>query len=132
MNLWSRFFIWQSDGHKPKYRLTKWNIIYRQKYHDRLGVEVLEHKNKCLLIKWLFKIINEEGVWQELFQNKYLHSKSLTQVKLNAFDSPFWKSILKVRHDSFSRGHFLVGKKLTTSFWEDTWLEELSEKLAKP
>jgi hypothetical protein len=79
MNLLSRFFIWQSDGHKPKYRLTKWNIIYRQKYHDRLGVEVLEHKNKCLLIKWLFKIINEEGVWQELFQNKLARWPSQTR-----------------------------------------------------
>jgi hypothetical protein len=24
-------FFWQSDGHKKKYRLSKWNIIYRPK-----------------------------------------------------------------------------------------------------
>jgi hypothetical protein len=61
----SRFF-WQSDGHKKKYRLTKWNIICRPKDQGGLGIEVLETKNRCLLCKWLFKLMNEEGVWQEL------------------------------------------------------------------
>jgi hypothetical protein len=42
-------FFWQSDGHKRKYRLTKWNIIRRPKDQGGLGIEVLEIKNKCLL-----------------------------------------------------------------------------------
>jgi hypothetical protein len=58
----------------------------------------------------------------ELIRNKYLHSKTLAQVTLNAFDSPFWKEILKVRDDFFRRGHFQVGNGLGTRFWEDTWL----------
>jgi hypothetical protein len=37
-------FIWQSDGHKTKYRLTKWNIICRPKDQGGLGIEVLELK----------------------------------------------------------------------------------------
>jgi hypothetical protein len=39
----SRFF-WQSDGHKKKYRLSRWNIICRPKDQGGLGVEVLEIK----------------------------------------------------------------------------------------
>ena len=85
----SRFF-WQSDGHKRKYRLTKWEIICRPKDQGGLGVEVLELKNKCLLSKWLFKLLNEEGVWQELIHNKYLNSKTLSQVTAKPTDSPFW------------------------------------------
>jgi hypothetical protein len=46
----------------------------RPKDKGGLGIEVLEIKNCCLLIKLLFKILNEEGVWKELLQNKYLHS----------------------------------------------------------
>jgi hypothetical protein len=85
----SRFF-WQSDGHKKKYRLTCWNIICRPKDQGGLGVEVLELKNKCLLSKWLFKILNEqEGVWLELICNKYMHSKSLSQILAKPSDSPF-------------------------------------------
>jgi hypothetical protein len=38
----------------------------------------------------LFKILNEqEGVWLELIRNKYLPSKSLTQVSAEPNDSPF-------------------------------------------
>ena len=46
----SRFFS-QSDGHKQKYRLTKWNMMCRPKDQGGLGIEVLEIKNKCLLSK---------------------------------------------------------------------------------
>jgi hypothetical protein len=59
-------FCWQSDGHKKKYRLTKWNIICLPEDQGGLGIEVLETKNWCLLCKWLFKLMNEEGIWQEL------------------------------------------------------------------
>jgi hypothetical protein len=58
----SRFF-WQSDRTKGKYRLTKWNTIYRPKDQNKLGIKVLDIKNKCLHSKWLVKILNEEGVW---------------------------------------------------------------------
>jgi hypothetical protein len=96
-------FIWQSDGHKKKYRLTRWNIICRPK--DQGGL-----KNKCLLSKWLFKILNEqEGVWLELIRNKYLHFKSLSQISAKPNDSPFWKGLMKVKENFFARGKFIVG-----------------------
>ena len=117
----SRFF-WQDDENKRKYRLTKWNLICRPKDQGGLGVEVLELKNKCLLSKWLFKLLNEEGVWQELLQNKYLQSKTLAQVEAQPTDSPFWKGLMRVKDDFFSRGSFVVGNGETTRFWEDTWL----------
>jgi hypothetical protein len=70
----SRFF-WQSDELKQKYRLTRWNIICRPKDQGGFSVEVLDIKNKCLLSKWLFKLMHEEGVWQELLHNKHLKTK---------------------------------------------------------
>ena len=117
----SRFF-WQSDGHKRKYRLTKWNIICRPKEQGGLGIEVLDIKNKCLLSKWLFKLLTEDGVWHELMRNKYLHSKSLSQVKVRPNESPFWKVLMKVKDEFFNRGSFTVGNGENTRFWEDTWL----------
>jgi hypothetical protein len=35
----SRFF-WQSDRTKGKYRLTKWNTIYRPKDQNKPGIKV--------------------------------------------------------------------------------------------
>jgi hypothetical protein len=117
----SRFF-WQSDENKKKYRLTKWNIICRPKDQGGLGIEVLELKNKCLLSKWLFKLLHEDGVWQELLYNKYLSQLTLAAVKAKPNDSPFWKGLMRVKNDFFQRGHFIVGNGLTTRFWEDCWL----------
>jgi hypothetical protein len=117
----SRFF-WQSDGHKRKYRLTRWNIICRPKDQGGLGIEVLEIKNKCLLCKWLFKLLSEDGVWHELINNKYLHSKSLSQVMVRPSDSPFWKGLMKLKDDFFERGSFIIGNGQNARFWEDTWL----------
>jgi hypothetical protein len=56
-------FFWQSDEYKKKYRLSKWNMLCRPKDQGGLGIEVLELKNKCLLSKWLFKLLSEEGMW---------------------------------------------------------------------
>ena len=61
----------------------------RPKDQGGLGIEVLEIKNRCLLSKWLYKLLNEEGVWQELLTNKYLGDKMLSQVQVKPNDSPF-------------------------------------------
>ena len=79
-------------------------------------MEVLELKNKCLISKWLFKLINEEGVWQELIHNKYLYSKTLSQVIAKPMDSPFWKSLMKTKEDFFMRGSFTIGNGMNTRF----------------
>jgi hypothetical protein len=86
----SRFF-WQSDKNKRKYRLAKWNIVCRPKDQGGLCIEVLELKTRCLLSKWLYKFLNEDGMWQEFLQNKYLRQKTLSEVKAKPTDSPFWR-----------------------------------------
>lgn len=61
----SRFF-WVGEGHKKKYSLTKWSIVCTPRDMGGLGVLDLDLQNKCLLSKWLFKLINEEGLWQSI------------------------------------------------------------------
>jgi hypothetical protein len=87
-------FFWQSDQTKKKYRLTRWKIICRPKDQGGLGIEVLDIKNSCLLSKWMFKLLNENGMWQELIHNKYLKTKTLSQVQAKPTDSVFSKGIL--------------------------------------
>jgi hypothetical protein len=57
----SRFF-WQCDEHKKKYRSAKWSILHKPTSVGGLGIIDLEVQNKCLLSKWLFKLLNEDGV----------------------------------------------------------------------
>jgi hypothetical protein len=59
----SRFF-WQCDEHKEKYRLAKWSILHKPKSIRELGIVDLDIQNKCLLSKWIIKLLNEEGLWQ--------------------------------------------------------------------
>jgi hypothetical protein len=59
----SRFF-WQCDEHKKKYRLAKWSILHKPKSIGGLGIIDLDVQNKCLLSKWIIKLLNEEGLWQ--------------------------------------------------------------------
>jgi len=84
----SRFF-WQSDKHKKKYRLSKWSIMFSPKDQGGSGILNLDLQNRCLLSKWLFRLLNEDGVWQNLLRRKYLRNKTLTQVEQMPGDSHF-------------------------------------------
>ncbi|WVZ71809.1 LOW QUALITY PROTEIN: hypothetical protein U9M48_020345 [Paspalum notatum var. saurae] len=97
----SRFF-WQNDQHKKKYHLIKWDQIRQPK--EQGGIIDLEVQNKCLLSKWLFKLANEDGIWQHLIRNKYLKSK------------PLGSGI----------------KKTGVRFWKDTWCGNQPLKLSYP
>jgi hypothetical protein len=50
---------------RKKYRLTRWSTLRKSKSVGCLDIIDLDVQNKCLLSKWLFKLINEEGLWQE-------------------------------------------------------------------
>jgi hypothetical protein len=52
---------------------------------------VFELKTKCLLSKWLFQLLIEEGMWQELLRNKYLKNKTLSQVEAKPTVSAFFE-----------------------------------------
>ena len=55
-----------------------------------LGIKNLNLQNRCLLSKWLFKLINEEGIWQSLLKKKYLKNETIAQVEKKPGDSQFW------------------------------------------
>jgi hypothetical protein len=103
----SRFF-WQGEGHKKKYRLAKWDVICQPKEVGGLGILNLEVHNKCLLSKWLYKLLNEEGMWQSLLRRKYLANRTLSQAQRRATDSHFWSGLMKVKDTFISKGTFVI------------------------
>jgi hypothetical protein len=123
----SRFF-WQGNDHKKKYRLTRWDIICQPKDQGGLGIHNLELQNKCLLSKWLYKLINEEGVWQNLLKRKYLYNKSITQVDKKQGDSHFWSGLMKVKSTFLDMGSWILNDGEQIRFWEDKWLGNLAFK----
>jgi hypothetical protein len=97
-------------------------LFCQPKDQGGLGIEVLELKNKCLLSKWFIKLLSEEGTWHKLLYNKYVKNQTLSQVEVKPTDSPFWKGLMRVKNDFFSRGYFKIGDGSSVRFWEDIWL----------
>ena len=97
-------------------------LMCQPKEYGGLGIQNLDIQNKCLLSKWLFKLCNEEGVWQELLRNKYLKDKTLGQVNKKPGDSYFWTSLMGVKDKFLSLGRFSLKDGSQIRFWEDIWL----------
>jgi hypothetical protein len=51
-------------------------------------------------------LINSDGAWQQLIRNKYLGSKTITQVSKKSGDSQFWSDLMNVKDDFLSMGSF--------------------------
>jgi hypothetical protein len=99
-------FFWQEGNGKRKYRSAKWHTVSQPKAIGGLGASNLSVKNSCLLSKWLYKLLNEDGMWQQLLKNKYLGDKSLTQISRRPGDSHFWSGLMNIKDQFLRCGHF--------------------------
>jgi hypothetical protein len=53
------------------YRLAKWSILHKPKsVGGGMGIIDLDIQNKCLIGKWIIKLINEDGLWQCVLKKK--------------------------------------------------------------
>ena len=69
-----------------------------------LGILDLDIQNKYLLSKWLFRLVNEDGMWQSILKRKYLQNKTLTQVEKKKGHSHFWSGLMEVKDLFFENG----------------------------
>jgi hypothetical protein len=97
-----------------------------------LGIMDLDTQNQCLLGKWVFKLLNEDGMWQRLLRKKYLGTKTLTQLAKKPGDSHFWSGLMDVKDLIVDRGSFKINNGLQTRFWEDVWVGTKSLKERYP
>jgi hypothetical protein len=116
-----RLCFFTRGDNKKNYILTKCNIICQPRDVGGLGVHNINIQNKCLLRKWLFNLLNEEGLWQTILWRKYLRWHTLTQVQHWPSDSHFWKGLLKVRDSFLNFGTFQLKNGTRIRFQEDKW-----------
>lgn len=72
-----------------KYHLVSWPVVCLPKSQGGLGVLHLKTMNLALLGKWLWRLENSEGHWQDIIRKKYLSKNTLTQAKSKVGDSYF-------------------------------------------
>ncbi|WVZ81596.1 hypothetical protein U9M48_028951 [Paspalum notatum var. saurae] len=107
--------------HYRKLRNSDWRHI-EERFEKRLiGWKGELLSNKCLLSKWLFKLANEDGIWQNLLRNKYLKSKPLGAGIKGPGVSHFWAGLMDVKQVFLSLGSFSIGDGTQVRFWEHTW-----------
>jgi hypothetical protein len=109
--------------------LAKWNLICQPKNQGGLGVQNLDIQNKYLLSKWLFKLCNEQGMWQELLRNKYIKDKTIGGCSKKPTDSHFRKCLMNAKDLFMGYGSFKLKDGTQTRFSEDTWMGKQPLKL---
>ena len=104
---------------RKKYRLIKWSILSKAKSGGEMGIIDLDAQNICLLRKWLFKLLNEDDIWQRLIKRKYLGNKTLSQVSSQFF---FGRGgLMEIKDFFLSKRKSKVQSGNQTRFWEDLW-----------
>jgi hypothetical protein len=78
----------------------------------------------------MYKLLNEDGMWQELLRNKYIKDKTLGSYVKKPTDFHFWKSLMNIRDSFIELGSFKIKDGSQTRFWYNTWLGDkpLKEK----
>ena len=120
---------------KKKMCSVKWNFIQMPKFMGGLGIGCLLQKNKALLFKWLWRLMNQnrdQALWKKVIVDKYeLESGMFPHSRLpHSHFSPIWKQIwLTMFERPFCDGvKFLLGKGNRIIFWSDLWVMEVPLK----
>ncbi|CAN4097167.1 unnamed protein product [Withania somnifera] len=55
-----RIFLWRGDTENNGFHLVKWKTVILSKKQRRLGIRNMKKQNRSLLMKWLWRLPNEE------------------------------------------------------------------------
>jgi hypothetical protein len=106
--------------------------MFLPKDQGDMGIKNLEIQNQCLLSKWLFKLINEDGLWQTILRNKYLTTQTIGRVNRKPGDSHFWAELMRAKENFLIHGSFHLNDRRQIRFWKDKWLGKYSLKEQYP
>jgi len=89
-----RRFLWCGDAKDQTIYKVAWQMVVKGKNRRGLGISSLEGKYKALLLKWLWRLCdNNSGGWQELINKKYQVSFTNGLPILHPPLSETWQSI---------------------------------------
>ena len=123
-------FLWQGADGKFKYHMAKWEMISRPKDQGGLGIINTRIMNDCLLVKWIWKILQEpDELWFKLIKAKYLDGCNFFSAPRKG-SSQFWQGLHKVKNLFKWGAIFKVRNGLNCRFWQDCWLLDVPLKVA--
>ena len=92
-------FFWRGASDKFKYHMIKWEQLCVPKYHGGVGIINTRILNDALLLKWVWKMLEDkiEDLCSQLLKAKYCKNKPFVTSKGNT-GSQFWKGVPAVRY----------------------------------
>ncbi|KAG2622200.1 hypothetical protein PVAP13_3NG277041 [Panicum virgatum] len=100
-----------------------WDLVCLPKEKGGLGIPDLPVQNKCLLNKFLVKLLAPSSApWHMWFSAKYSWSASCDLGDDRYTDTAVWRGIRDGLSDFRSATSVQVGSGLSTFFWMDQWL----------
>jgi hypothetical protein len=123
-----RSFFWAGSADKKKYHFVRWNWICKPKKKGGLGIKNLYKFNVSLMCKWWWKLESGTGPWQNYMRQEYMRHGGVFYTKKKPGDSPLWTDMLHVKNIYLCGRRMKVGNGRNTSFWCDSWCDQLPLK----
>ncbi|KAL6188945.1 hypothetical protein ACLB2K_040335 [Fragaria x ananassa] len=120
----NRNFLWGDSDQKKKVHLTNWDMVCRPKCFGGLGIKRSADMNRAMLAKASWRMAQgDNGLWNKIYQQKYLHSSSMFQdnYKKPSNCSPTWTAIVSGASLLNKGMRWRIGNGCTAKFWSDKW-----------
>jgi hypothetical protein len=129
-----RDFLWGGVNGGWKLSWVKWRVVCQDKKNGGLGVRDIKAVNLSLLMKWRWRLLNNDdvGLWKEVLVAKY--GNHITQNAAWSFGSnsylasPWWRDICDLEGCVDSKNWVVesvsrcLGDGGSTRFWRDKWV----------
>ncbi|GAV86407.1 LOW QUALITY PROTEIN: zf-RVT domain-containing protein, partial [Cephalotus follicularis] len=100
-----RRFLWGGNGSSHKHSLVKWSIVCLPR-EGGLGIKSLKSRNKVLLLKKIWDLLNDHSLWVRWSSGSLSWS---------------WGQILHLRSLALNHLVYVCGKGDRFSLWFDPW-----------
>ncbi|XP_026410456.1 uncharacterized protein LOC113305653 [Papaver somniferum] len=100
----------------------KWEEVCIPEEEGGLGIRILEVINKAMLMKLLWKILNENGEWAKFFRAKFMTAQGIW---INHYkQSSIMPGIKCIKQETEEDSRWIVGDGNQISIWFDQWIGE--------
>ncbi|XP_062006018.1 uncharacterized protein LOC133723218 [Rosa rugosa] len=120
----NRDFLWGDTEQKRKVHLSSWDLVCRPKCNGGLGIKKTTDMNKAMLAKASWRVTqNEQGLWNKIYKEKYLHSDSLLHENYRKPPncSSTWTGVVYGANLLRKGLMWRIGNGASTKFWVDRW-----------
>ncbi|KAF5761432.1 putative reverse transcriptase zinc-binding domain-containing protein [Helianthus annuus] len=135
-----RRFLWGGTEDMRKMSWVSWEVVTKRIKDGGLGIAPLKINNNALLVKWLWRYLNEpNAMWRRVVLSIHGSSRSWGIAPCNNAIPGVWKNCVSLWNKHKVKGVGLngvlrgrVGNGLQIRFWLDNWLGQEPLKVTYP